>query len=285
MKKVLVLVAAFCGCLLVPFQGSAAAPADVICSQDTNFFTGTARNLVVPEFGFCEVNAATITHDLIVQMGAGTDVSESSIGHDLVLRPDEAGADVSDTWIGHDLTVGSAGGVHLERTSIGHDLEASEPQTVQTGRNGPDSSGGPVNIGHDLLIDGSPEGFAFVFDGMCALNVGHDMKVTDRAVTLGFGIGDNCAAHGLAENVIGNDLIVIGNSALVGFFGPSSLEVGNNHVGRDLVFRGNIAAPGGYLEVADNIVGRDAICESNNPVAGKDASDGPNVAGRLNTCG
>ena len=48
----------------------------------------------------------------------------------------------------------------------------------------------------------------------------------DRAVTLGFGIGDNCLANGERANSVGHDLIVSGNSALVGFFGPSALEVG-----------------------------------------------------------
>jgi hypothetical protein len=287
MKKVLVLVAVCGACLLLPLQGTAAPPEDVTCSQDTNFFTGTAHNLIVPEGGFCEMTEATITHDLIVEGEAFADVSATTIGHDLVLRPGEAGAGVQTTSIGHDVIVGFAGGLQLEQTTIGHDLTASKPQNVQTGRNcpPPDCPGGTVTVGHDLSINGTPDGYDFVFGGMCALNVGHDMKVSNWDVTLGFGIGDNCAFLDLASNTIANDLIVTDNSALEGFFGASSLEVGGNHVGKDLIFEGNSATPPGYLEVRDNVVGRDAICESNTPAVSGDAFDGPNVVGGENTCG
>jgi hypothetical protein len=97
-----------------------------------------------------------------------------------------------------------------------------------------------------------------VYDGFCELTVGHDFEIARRAVTLGFGIGDSCARGGLEANTIGHDLIVSDNSALVGFFGPSALEVGNNRVGHDLVFTRNTAVPGGCLEVSDNVVGHDA---------------------------
>ena len=105
-----------------------------------------------------------------------------------------------------------------------------------------------------------------------------------RAVTLGFGIGDNCARNGREANTIGHDLIVVDNSALVGFFGPSSLEVGNNQVGHNLVFRGNSAAPGGFLEVSDNVVGHDAICEGNAPAPTIGPGAGPNVVGHKDSC-
>jgi hypothetical protein len=284
MKKILVLAAACTACLLLPFQSSAAAPADVTCSQDTYFFSGTARNLIVPDEGFCEISGATITHDLVVGEDAGADVSDTTIGHDAHLGR-YAELDAATTAIGHDLAATGVNALHLERTTIAHNLVASQPVTVQTGRNSRDNPGGTVSIGHDLLIDGSPPDEDFVFDGMCALAVGHDMKVTNRAVTLGMGIGDNCAGKDLPDNTIANDLVVTGNTALAGFFGPSAIEVGNNHVGNDLVFKGNTAAPGGRLEVADNVVGRDAICASNDPAPSWDAGDGPNSAGRRNTCG
>ena len=73
-----------------------------------------------------------------------------------------------------------------------------------------------------------------------------------------------------------------GNHAASGFFGPSSIQVADNHVGRDLVFSNNTAVPGGGLEVSRNVVGRDATCATNNPAV---TVNGPNVAGRLNTCG
>jgi hypothetical protein len=112
-----------------------------------------------------------------------------------------------------------------------------------------------------------------------ALQVGHDFRMTDRAETLGLGLGDNCG-FGQQPNTIAHDLTVTGSSALVGFFGPAALEVG----GHDLVFTHNSAAPGGYLEVADNTVGHEAICESNTSPTG-DAGDGPKVVGYTNTCG
>ena len=67
-----------------------------------------------------------------------------------------------------------------------------------------------------------------------------------------------------------------------GLFGPSALIVGDNHVGRDLVFSNNTAVPGGSLEVSRNVVGRDATCAGNNPAV---TVNGPNSAGRSNTCG
>ncbi len=306
MKRLLIAAAAGAACLILPFQGSAAAPGDVTCSQETNVFTGTARDLIVPEGGYCKVSGATITRDLILRSGAGADVSgttvghdfligpgdesgagieDTTIGHDLVIGPgEESGADIAGTTIGHDLVAGRGNGLHIERTTIAHDLLATQPQTVQTGRVGRNTPGGPVHVGHDFAIDGAPD-LPFVFDGICSMIVDHDLRVTNRAVTLGFGIGDNCAAQEKAVNTIGHDLIVTGNTALVGFFGPSALEVGGNQVGHDLVFGGNTAAPGGFLEVADNVVGHDAICAANSPAPGKDATDGPNVAAHSNSCG
>jgi hypothetical protein len=175
--------------------------------------------------------------------------------------------------------LGEGGEMHMELTAIGHDFSASKPVTVQTGHNSPDSPGGPVTVGHDFAIDGSPAE-EFVFDGLCDLRIGRDLSVTNRTVTLGFGIGSNCVANGSHANTIGRDLVVTGNTAAVGFFGPSSLNVNDNHVGRDLVFANNTAT--GILEVSRNVVGRDASCSANNPAV---TVNGPNTAGRSNTCG
>jgi hypothetical protein len=280
----LVLVAACAACLVVPFQGSAAAPGDAVCSQDTSVFTGTARDLIVPEGGGCDVLGATVMRDLIVRPGAGVLAFETTIGRDLIVGTD-SDAFVVVTEIGRDLTARTAASLFLERTTIGRDFVAQEPATVQTGRVAPETSGGSVRVARDVLIDGSPAGFEFVFDGICELIVGHDLRMTNREVTLGFGIGDNCARNGREANTIGHDLIVTDNAALVGFFGPSSLEVGDNHVGHDLVFSRNTAAPGGVLEVSDNVVGHDAICASNNPAVLQAPGAGPNVAGHANSCG
>jgi hypothetical protein len=318
---VVAVVATLGACLLVPFAGSAAGPPDVVCSQVTNSFTGTARDLTVPAGGFCAVSGATITRDLVLLDGAGAEVMQTSVGHDvrfgfeagalildstvdhdIVAAGDGSGADVIESSVGHDMLalgeesgytiagttvthdvrlLGLGSGTHMERTTIGHDFVASTPQTVQTGRNGPNTPGGPVTVGHDFSIDGSPD-FPFVFDGMCDLHVEHNLSITNRTVNLGIGLGSNCAGNGLPGNTIGRDLIFTGNHAVSGFFGPSSLRVVANQVGRDLVFANNTAVPGGALEVSRNVVGHDATCSGNNPAV---TVNGPNSAGHSNTCG
>ena len=231
-----------------------------------------------------DVTSTTIGHDLLAtgtDSGFGTE--GVSVGHDFVASGEESGADLAGTTIAHDVKLlGLGGGMHAERTSIGHDFFASRPQSIQTGRNGPNTPGGPVNVGNDFTIQGSPTpDFRFVFDGMCNLNVGRDFSITDRSVTLGIGFGSNCAARGQPANTVGRDLVFTGNHALSGVFGPSSLQVVDNHVGRDLVFADNTAVPGGALEVSGNVVTRDATCAGNNPAVTVNA---PNTAGRSNTC-
>jgi hypothetical protein len=315
------IAATIAACLTAPLAGSAAGPPDVVCSQDTFLFTGTAHDLIVPEDGFCEVTGATITHNVIQRDSAGAEISETSIGNDVVFA-DFAGADISKTTIGHDVVaagtdsgagitdssigndfvgqgeesgaeilrstighdmqlLGLGGGTHLESVTIGHDFVASTPQTVQTGHNAPDTPGGPVKVGHDFTIEGSPD-LPFVFDNLCNLSVGRDLRITDRSVNLGFGVGGRCVTNGQQADTIGRDLIVTGNSALSGFFGPSSINVDGNYVGRDLVFSDNTAVEGGELEVSGNVVGRDATCAANSPAVTVNA---PNVGGRSNTCG
>ena len=315
---VAVVGAALAACMLVPLAGSAAGPPDVTCNDA---FAGMAHDLTVPEGATCIVTDATITHDVIVLEGggaaligtrighdvsfaddAGAFISGSSVGHDvvadgtgsgadvigstvnhnLIARGEESGFGVSESTVGHDvLLLGLGGDIHMGLTTIGHDFFASKPQTVQTSRLGRDSPEGPVNVGHDFTIEGSPD-FPFVFDGLCDLHVTNDLRITDRTVNLGIGLGAQCAGNGAPANTIGRDLVVTGNEALSGVFGPSSIRVGANHVGRDLVFADNTAGPGGQLEVSGNTVGRDASCTANTPAVTVNA---PNTAGRTNTCG
>jgi hypothetical protein len=152
---------------------------------------------------------------------------------------------------------------------------------VQSGHNGPDTPGGPVTVGRDFVIEGSPD-LPFVFDGLCRLTVSRDLSITNRTVNLGIGLGSICAGNSEEANTVGRDLIFTGNSAVSGFFGPSSLNVGDNHVGRDLVFSHNTAVAGGALTVSGNVVGRDATCEANDPAV---TVSTPNTAGGSNTCG
>jgi hypothetical protein len=314
-------VAALAACLLVPFAGSAAGPPDAVCPQDTMTFTGTAQNLTVPAGGSCAVTDATITHDLILLDGAGADVTGTSVGHDvvfgedagagivdstvghdvvaggtdsgadvirttvvhdLVARGDESGFDVSESTVGHDmLLLGPGGGAHMGLTTIGHDFFASKPNSVQTSRMRRDAPEGTVKVGHDFTIEGAPD-FPFVFDGLCDLQVTRDLRVTDRTVNLGIGLGGQCAGNGVPADTIGRDLVVTGNHAASGVFGPSSINVGADQVGRDLVFSNNTAVPGGSLIVSGNTVGRDATCAANSPAV---TVNTPNTAGRSNTCG
>jgi hypothetical protein len=321
MNRLMVIGAAFVACLTIPLQGSAAAPASVTCPQNTQAFSGSAPTLVVPAGGYCAISDATITADLILGQGAGVDllrvsigrdvllgdgagggfvdttigrdmiggddagagIFDSSISGDLSLRGGEGGADIANVQIGHDYRLADGAGTHMERTTIGHDFVASQPSTVQTGKIDRDSPGGPVNVGHDMVIDGSPAGNAFVFDGICNLHVGHDMRVTNRTVTLGFGIASvGCAFDNQPGNTIDHDLVVTGNTAAIGFFGPSSLHIADDHVGHDLIFTGNTAAPGGSLDVTGNVVGHDAVCSDNSPAV---TVATPNSVGHVNTCG
>ena len=94
-----------------------------------------------------------------------------------------------------------------ESVTIGHDFFASTPQTVQTGHNAPDTPGGPVKIGHDFAIDGSP-GFPFVFDGLCNLSVGRDLSITIEPSISASASEASAPANGQQPNTIGRDLIV-----------------------------------------------------------------------------
>jgi hypothetical protein len=296
MKKILALTGACTALLLVGLQSAAAGHANVagrgnvVC---TDAFSGTARNVIVPPDSFCALAGATVTHSVFIGerggAGAGVEGDEAgvTVGHDVVMQEDAEVDFGGGTRIGHDLISDTGGSLHLEATAVGHDLLAFQPGTVQTGQVGPETPGGEVTVGHNVVIHGSPPGHEFVFDGMCALDVGHDLSITDRSVTLGIGLGDEevCANQGQPSNTIRHDLVMVGNSALSGFFGPSSIEVGNNTVGHDLLFVLNTAVPGGFLEVRDNVVRHDAICAANDPPpSGDDPSDGPNRVGHRDTC-
>jgi hypothetical protein len=273
MKRLALLLAAICGAATLVAAGSSAAAGSALASVScTDAFSGSAVDVVVPDGNFCNLTGATVTHDVIigVEAGAGSD-SGLSVGHDVTLGHDSE-VDFGGAVIGHDLIAATAGSLHFERTTIGHDLIAVQPGTVQTGQIGPDTPGGPVKVGRDLVMTGTPPGHEFVFDGLDQLSVERDLVISGRSVTLGIGVrGDT----------IGRDLVMTNDAALVGFFGPSELEVRGNSVGRDLIFTDNSAVlPGGQLIVSGNVVGRDAICAANDPPP----SDG-NTVGRLNSCG
>jgi len=279
---------------------SAPPPPNVTCDQVTQTFSGTAHDLTVPANGYCDIENATITHDLIVQHDSGGDLTNSTVGHDARYAV-EAGGDLRDSAIGHDLSYAGGGGsifgstigndltaryseVHLAASQIGHNLIAYRPDSIQTGAISPDDAG-LVQVENDFVIDGSPgqpDTGAFVFDGICDLSVGRDLRITNRWVTLGIGLGDECPSRGRGPVTVGRDLVFSGNDALNSdFAGPSALEVGNVTVGRNLTVTHNSAAL--WLEVADNTVAGDATCRDNNPAASlPESSDGPNSVGGKN---
>ena len=267
------------GTLLIGIQSAAAGNGNVTC---TDVFAGTATNVIVPHDNFCDLSGATVTYDVIVEHDAGLFAEGLTVGHDIRLAQGDF-SELGGTTVGHDVTMGRGGEIHLERTTIGGSLDALAPDSVQTGGNGPDTPGGPVRIAGDLTINGTPDS-DFAFDGLCSLNVGHDVRIVNRTVNFGIGFGDNCS--GRQQNTVGHDLIFSNDSAEIGFFGPSVIEVGGNTVGHDLVFTHNTADPGGYLEVSDNQVAGNAICEANSPAVGSpESSDGPNIVAGKNTCG
>jgi hypothetical protein len=284
MRKKVLFVLVCCGAFLtvplVSIQGAAAGNGTVTC---TDAFGGTTANVIVPHDNGCDLSGATVTHDVIVEHDAGLFAYGLTVGHDIRLAQGDY-LELGGTIVGSDVSVGTGGEVHLERTTIGGSLNALAPTTVQTSRNGPDTAGGPVRIAGDLTITGTPDE-DFVFDGLCSLNVGHDVRIVDRTVNFGIGFGDNCS--GGQPNTVGHDLVLSNDSAQIGFFGPSVIEVGNNTVGHNLVFTHNTAVvPGGYLEVSDNQVAGNAICEANSPAVGSpEPSDGPNIVAGKNTCG
>ena len=236
-----------------------------------------------PPDGYCAVTDATITHDLVLRDDAGADVSGTSIGHDVRLRgtmPEQAswtrpsattsspsatesGADVFETTVGHDIVaLGEDSGFDI----AGVDDRPRRPAARPCRRNAcraphhrprllrveaADGADRADRAGHarrprehrSRLRDRRLARLPFVFDGLCAVNVAHDFSITNRSVTLGIGLGTICARNGQPANTIGRDLVVTGNTALAGVFGPSALIVGANHVGRDLVFSNNTAVP------------------------------------------
>jgi hypothetical protein len=296
MRKQVLVVLACCGAFLAAgLQGAAAGSGDTtVCDQNTQTFSGQTTNLIVPIGGYCAIDHATITQNLIVKNGAGTDVTNSSIGYDETLGND-SGATLGNSTVGHDVKVGFNGFLGAGLSTIGHDLIATHADGIQISSTGPPPDGisGRVTVGHDVVVNGSPgppDPGAFVFDSLCDLGVGNDLRMTNRWVTLGFSIGDSTppfsACIGDQPVTVGHDLVVTNDTALSGFFGPSPLEVGDIQVGNDATFSGNTAVPGGFLEFNDNTIAHDATCSRNTPsITGGLADDGPNhVGGTNNGC-
>jgi hypothetical protein len=272
-KKVLVGLAC-CGAFLAAGSQGAAAGSDgtVICDQNTQTFSGTTTNLIVPHYGYCAIDNATITGNLIVQNNASTDVTNSSIGYDETI--DGNGNDtLTHSAVGHDVKVQWDSQLTTGLATIGNDLIATHPSSIQIG-----GTGGRTTVGHDVVVNGSPgppnHSDAFPFDSLCDLSVGHDLLMENRWVLAGFEIG---GCDGAPATTVGHDLVVTNDTAIPTQFG-SGLGVHDVQVGNDATFSGNTAVPGGHLEFGNNTIAGDATCTKNTPSVTGD----PNTVGGTN---
>lgn len=245
----LLLIAVACAPTLIFAQSAAASPPDVVCSGAFPVsFSGTANNLIVP---------------------AGLQycgVDGATITHDLIV---EKGAFVS-----------------VSNTTIGHDLTASKPGNVGTGFT--EDGGGPVSVGHDVVVSGA---FADQYGNhSCCpdlndLTVGHDLRMANLLVDFEVGV---------SNDDVGHDLVVNRNTTgICCGFGP--IIVGDNTVGHDLVVANNTAPGGdfGWITVFENQVKHDATCADNSPPESKNTPAeigwfgrlvGPNIVGHNDSC-
>jgi hypothetical protein len=183
--------------------------------------------------------------------------------------------------ITHDVVVESNGFMMAANTTIGHDLAASKPQQVWTGFT--DDGGGPVKVGHDIVISGlltDQFGNHTCCPGINDTSVGHDLRVTGVLVDFELGVHNDDVGH---------DLVVSGNTT--GLW----IDVGDNSVGHDLVVSGNTAVGLGFgwISAYENVVRHDAICSENAPAEGRNSQDqldflgrtvGPNLVGHDDSC-
>ena len=251
--KHLILLAAICAASLFIVQSAAAAnPGDVVCSGAFPVsFSGTARNLIVKD----------------QELGYGNCfVDGATITHDVIVEED--------------------GYVALSNTTIGHDIVATKPQIVNTGFT--EDGGGPVTVGHDVVIDGpltDPFGNHTGDADINDLTVGHDLRITNLRADF---------EVGASNDDVGHDLVVSGNTTgICCGFGP--ITVGDNKVGHDLTVTNNTAPGGdfGWISVFENNVKHDATCAGNSPPESKNTPAeigwfgrlvGPNVVGHHDSC-
>lgn len=214
MRAALGLVAAL-GVLLGGAQGAGAEPAT--CSGT---FTGTATVLVVPADGYCDLEGATVTRDVIVGGNAVLLAADTSVGRNITAQQAAT------------LLTGVSGPVH-----VGHNI-------TFTGSNAPHSAGLAIcstTIGHDLRVSGTVlTGVLVVGDTVndfCyysaspANSIGHDLVVTNNFAYEFIDVGNNTVGHNLV--VSGNTTNSVGNY----------IDVSDNVVGRDARCSANTPTP------------------------------------------
>jgi hypothetical protein len=227
MKKTLLLAVAAAVLCVVVVQSAAAAPANVTCS---GVFTGTAKDLTVPPGGFCVLDGATVTHDVIVQTDAFFGAENSSIGHDVTATKAAAialgygGVTPGAVKVGHDVVINGSGPngdfYDVCDTTVGHDVRingTTGTEEVEIGDNSAfcDLTSSPAStIGHDVVVTNNKPGtWVDVGDN----SVGHDLVVSGNAAT---------AYVDVSDNAVGHDASCSGNSPPLSKDGP---EDGPNH--------------------------------------------------------
>lgn len=210
----------------------------------------------------------------------------SGTAKDLVVTGANVFCNLVGATITHDVFVGENAFLSAADTTIGHDLVGSKPGGIITGYT--EDGGGPVKVGHDVLISGAltdQYGNHSCCPDLNDLTVGHDLRITDLLTDW------ELFVHG---NKVGHDLVVSGNSTgLCCGFGP--VDVGDNSVGHDLEVTNDTTTGGdyGWISAYENTVGHDATCADNSPTESKNSpgqldflgrSVGANVVSSADTC-
>src|SRR5579884_3589988 len=83
------VVAAAGGALLVALPSTSGADSNnrFVCNispSSNNGLSGTYFDVIVPPNGFCLLDGATVTHDVIAQHNSSLAVQNTTIGHDLI---------------------------------------------------------------------------------------------------------------------------------------------------------------------------------------------------------
>ena len=249
-----VAAAATAGALLVtlPATSGAAGNQKFVCNIDPitgTALSGTYFDVVVPPNGYCLLDGATVTHDVIAQ-------HNSSLA--------------------------------VQNTTIGHDLTASQPALFATGEFAT-AAGGPVNVGHDLNVSGSDDGSGGsidVCDTKITHDLSINGTRTFDEIQVGDVGGEiGCSGAPSAPDSVGNNVNISGNKPAHLDIGND--QIGNNlSVNGNQAT--NADGGGAFVDVSDNTVGGNANCNGNKPapaLGGDGDGDGPNtVSGHNNGC-
>ena len=102
---------------------------------------------------------------------------DRSIGHDFVGAGEDSGSDLLrvDGRARHAAARARRRDAHGRVDDRPRLLRVEAADGADRAQTRPDTPGGPVNVGHDFTIEGSPD-LPFVFDGLCDLHVANDLR-------------------------------------------------------------------------------------------------------------